>query len=158
MNSEQCTFSPVSAEDSLPISSWGTVQLSLWSGIHTPARSCENEPPKDGSPNCTCGKEMSDCSIHPSTPEKWIASMQVSLANLLAMPELEMVQQMFEETSSQKCFAAWKPSNPNISFSKMSQHCSQANPRYAYAAGLIDGEDRKSTRLNSSHITISYAV
>jgi hypothetical protein len=30
---------------------------------------------------------MSDCSIHPSTPEKWIASMQDSLAKTLALLE-----------------------------------------------------------------------
>ena len=74
------------------------------SGINTPVKSCANEPPKDGSPNCTCGKEMSDCSIHPSTPEKWIASMRDSLAKTLALLEsrqayLREPDQVFTEKS-----------------------------------------------------------
>ena len=64
-----------------------TSQLSLWNGNPTPVASCENEPQKDGSPDCTCGKAMSDCSIHPNTPEKWIASMRDSLAKTLALLE-----------------------------------------------------------------------
>lgn len=41
----------------------------------------------DGFPICQCGKGMSDCSIHPSTRESWIASMQASLAKTLALLE-----------------------------------------------------------------------
>ena len=59
-----------------------TSQLSLWNGNPTPVASCGSEPQKDGSPDCTCGKAMSDCSIHPNTPGKWIASMQDSLAKM----------------------------------------------------------------------------
>jgi hypothetical protein len=73
--------------DSLPTLSSDTRQLSLLSGIDIAAKSCESEPPKDGSPGCTCGKATSDCSIHPNTPEKWIASMRDSLAKILALPE-----------------------------------------------------------------------
>jgi hypothetical protein len=62
-------------------------QLSLWSGIDTLAKSFENEPQTDGSPNCACGKATSECSTHPNTREKWIASMQVSLAKTLALLE-----------------------------------------------------------------------
>jgi hypothetical protein len=49
----------------------------------------------DGSPICECGKEMSDCSIHPSTPEKWIAFMQDSLAKTLV--SLESKQGLLKE-------------------------------------------------------------
>lgn len=69
-------------------------QLSLLSGMDTPAKSSENAPPKDGSPTCQCGKGMSDCSIHPSTPEKWIASMRDSLARTLALPGIKRALDM----------------------------------------------------------------
>lgn len=68
-------------------SSSDTGQLSLLSGMPTPAKSLEKEPKTDGSQACTCGKEMSDCLIHPSTPDKWIAFMRASLAKTLALPE-----------------------------------------------------------------------
>jgi hypothetical protein len=47
---------------------------------------------------------MSECSIHPSTPEKWIASMQASLAKTLALLESRQVylkepDQVFTEKS-----------------------------------------------------------
>ena len=60
-------------------------QLSLLSGTNTPAKSCENEQQTDGFQICECGKGTLDCSIHPSTPEKWIASMRDSLAKTLAL-------------------------------------------------------------------------
>lgn len=87
MSYEQCTFSPESGADSLPTSSSDTGQLSLLSGMDTPAKSCANEPPMDGSPACECGKETLGCSIHPSTPDKWIAFMRDSLARTLALLE-----------------------------------------------------------------------
>lgn len=87
MSYEQCTFSPESGADCLQTSFSGTGQLSLLSGSHTPAESCESEPTKDGSPACTCGKGTLGCSIHPSTPEAWTAYMRDSLARILALPE-----------------------------------------------------------------------
>ena len=57
-------------------------QLSLWNGIDTPAKSSENEPQTDGFPICQCGKGTLDCSIHPSTPTEWIASMQAFHAKI----------------------------------------------------------------------------
>jgi hypothetical protein len=87
MSFDQCTFSQESAVDYLPTSSSDTGQLSLLSGMDTPAKSCENAPQRDGSPACTCGKGTLDCSIHPSTPDKWIASMRDSLARTLALLE-----------------------------------------------------------------------
>lgn len=87
MKCEPCTYSPESEADYLPTSFLDTPQLSLLSGSLTPAKSCANEPQMDGSLACTCGKGMSDCSIHPSTPEAWIASMQDSLAKTLASLE-----------------------------------------------------------------------
>ena len=117
-----------------------TRQLSLLNGMDMPARSCEKGQQKDGSQDCTCGKGTSECLIHPNTPEKWIAYMQDSLANLLALPENAKALRMREENSSLKSFAVLKQYDPNMSFLKMSQDCSQANPHLAYVAGLIDGE------------------
>jgi len=64
-------------------------QLSLWSGTDTPVKSSENEQQTDGSLACKCGKGMSDCSIHPNTPDEWIASMRASLARILASPVIK---------------------------------------------------------------------
>ena len=87
MTCRPCTYLQESVADCLPTSFSDTSQLSLWSGNPTPAKSCENEPQMDGSTDCTCGKAMCDCSIHPNTPEKWIASMRDSLAKTLALLE-----------------------------------------------------------------------
>lgn len=87
MKCEPCTSLLASAEGSLLTSSSDTRQLSLLSGSHTPAESCENEPQRDGSQACTCGRGTSDCSIHPSTPESWTASMRASLAKIFQPAE-----------------------------------------------------------------------
>jgi len=104
MSLEQCTFSPGTVEDSLPISFSAIDQLSLLSGIDMPARSCENEQQTDGSPACKCGKVTSDCLTHPSTPEAWTAFMRDSLAKTLALLEnrqeyLREPDQVFTEKS-----------------------------------------------------------
>ena len=87
MTCKPCISSLESAADCWPTSSSDTRQLSLLNGKPTPAKSCANEPKKDGSPDCTCGKEISGCSIHPNTPDEWIASMRDSLAKTLALLE-----------------------------------------------------------------------
>ena len=71
----------------MPTLSLDTRQLSLLSGMDTPAKSLENEQQTDGSLACECGKGTLDCLIHPSTPEKWTAFMQDSLAKTLALLE-----------------------------------------------------------------------
>jgi len=89
----QATFLLEPEADYLPTLSLDTNQYSQSSGSHTHAKSCENEPMTDGSLTCACTKETFGCSIHPNTPEEWIASMQDSLAKTLAMlegrPDLE---------------------------------------------------------------------
>jgi len=100
MSLEQCIFSPDTVEDSLPTLFSAIDQLSLLSGIDTPARSCENEQQTDGSPACTCGKGTSDCLIHPSTPDKWIAFMRDSLALILALPENKQALAQKQEVAS----------------------------------------------------------
>ena len=82
-----CTYSQGMVVDYLPTSSLENAQLSLLSGIDMPAKSSENEQQKDGSQDCKCGKGTLGCSIHPSTRDEWIASMQDSLARILALPE-----------------------------------------------------------------------
>lgn len=88
MTCEPCISLPEREEDSLLISSSDTPQLSLWSGTPTAAKSCGNEPKKDGSPACWCGRETFGCSIHPNTRDEWIASMRASLVRTLATPEI----------------------------------------------------------------------
>lgn len=105
----------------------------------------------DGSPGCACTNRTFVCSIHPTTPAEWIASQRASLASLLALPENKKAQQMFAGNSLPKSSASWMPSDPNISFSKMYQDCSQADPRLAYVAGLIDGEGCIGIQKNSKH-------
>lgn len=87
MQLELCTYSQDMVEDSLQTSSLDTNQSSLLSGMGMPAKSSENEQQMDGSPACECGKETSECSIHPSTPEAWTLFMRDSLARILALPE-----------------------------------------------------------------------
>ena len=94
MKCEPCIYSPESVEDSSQTLSSAMTQLSLLNGMDTPAKSSENAPQKDGSPTCQCGKGMSDCSIHPNTPEKWIASMRDSLAKTLALPGIKRALDM----------------------------------------------------------------
>lgn len=77
--------------DCLPISSSDTRQLPLLSGIDTAAKSYESESQRDGSPACTCTKEIFGCSIHPNTRGEWIASQRASLARTLATPAIAQV-------------------------------------------------------------------
>lgn len=90
-NSKQCISLQGTAVDFLPTSFSATDQLSLLSGMDTPAKSSENELPMDGSPACECGKGTFDCLIHPSTPEAWTAFMRDSLAKTLALLESRQV-------------------------------------------------------------------
>lgn len=121
-----------------------TGQLSLLSGINTPVKSCANDPPKDGSPSCMCGKGTSDCSIHPSTPEKWIASMRDSLAKTLALLEsrqayLREPDQVFTEkscvllTSLDRDTCSWRTLQQ--SFLTDSEPFSQTWPRWGMTQG-----------------------
>lgn len=87
MNYKQCISLPVMEVDSFVTSSSDTGQLSLLSGMPMPAKSSESGPPTDGFQACTCGREMSDCLIHPSTRDKWIASMRGFLALMFQQPE-----------------------------------------------------------------------
>lgn len=136
----QCTFLPDMGEDFSQTSFLDTDPSLPLNGTNTPAKSLENAQQTDGFLACKCGKGTLDCSIHPSTPEKWIASMRDSLANLLALPENVKALKTREETSSRRLLAVWKSSDPNSSFWKMYQDSPQADPRLAYVAGLIDGE------------------
>ena len=77
------TCLPEPAADCSPISSSDTRQSEQLSLIPTAAPSCENAPPMDGSPACTCTKETFGCLIHPNTPAEWVASMRGSLASLI---------------------------------------------------------------------------
>ena len=144
MSYEHAIYSPESVADCWPTSVSDPGQLSLLSGSHTPAKSYVSEPPKDGSPSCTCGKEMSDCSIHPSTPEKWIASMRDSLAKTLALLEsrqayLREPDQVFTEkscvllTSLDRDTCSWRTLQQ--SFLTDSEPFSQTWPRWGMTQG-----------------------
>ena len=97
-------------------------QLSLLNGTNTAARSCENEPQKDGSLTCKCGMGTLDCSIHPNTPDKWIASMQASLARILALPaNRQELAQKHGVASTAKSSASLGWFDPNTCSLKTSQ-------------------------------------
>lgn len=100
MTSKQCTSLQATEVDSFVTLSLDTPQLSLLSGMDTPAKSSEKEPPTDGSSDCQCGKGTLDCSIHPSTPEKWTAFMRDSLALILALPENRQALALKQEAAS----------------------------------------------------------
>jgi hypothetical protein len=100
MTCEPSTCSPEQGADCSPTSSSGTSQLPLLSGTDTPAESCASEPPRDGSPACTCTREMSGCSIHPLTPAEWISSQRASLARTLATPEIALAFRKVREAAS----------------------------------------------------------
>ena len=85
---EQLTCLPEQEEGCLPTLSSDILQSLPLNGIPTHAKSCENGQQKDGSLSCTCGKVTLGCLIHPVTRESWIASIQVSLARILASPEI----------------------------------------------------------------------
>ena len=87
MSYAPCTCLPELEEDCLPTPSSDTPRLLPSSGTNTLAESCVNEPQTDGSLSCQCGKGTLDCSIHPSTPDEWIASMRDSLVKILASLE-----------------------------------------------------------------------
>lgn len=119
---EPCTYSQARVEGFFVTESSGTRQLSLLSGINTPAKSCESEPQTDGFPACECGKGTLDCSIHPSTPDKWIAYMQDSLALMFQQPELRQeLAQRREVASTVKSYASLAWLDQNSSTWKTSQ-------------------------------------
>jgi hypothetical protein len=74
--------------DYLQTSFLDTTQSSPSNGTSTPVPCCESEPPKDGSPACTCTKETFGCLIHPRGRDEWIASMRDSLARIFQSPEM----------------------------------------------------------------------
>ena len=90
-----CTCSPESEEDSLLTSSLDIPPWLQSNGNPTHVKSSENGRQTDGSPTCKYGRGMSDCSIHPSTPAEWIASMRDSLVRTLVL--LESRQDLLKE-------------------------------------------------------------
>ena len=97
-------------------------QLSLWSGINTAAMCSEEESQKDGSQECTCGKETSDCSIHPSTPDEWIASMQDSHALICQLLANKLdLQEALDLVSTQKLSASLARYDQDTSLWRTSQ-------------------------------------
>jgi len=81
------SFRELAAESSHPESS-DISRLSQSNGMPTAAKSLENELPRDVSLECKCAKGTSDCKIHPSGMEEYLASMRVSHAQILASPEI----------------------------------------------------------------------
>lgn len=137
-NLNQCTSLQEQAADCLPIKSLDTRQLSLLNGSLMHVKSSENEPQKDGSQVCTCGKETLDCLIHPSTPESWTSYMRDSLALILALPENKLALAKIREVDSIEkpsgllgCYdqstSTWKTSQQ--SFLTESELCLETWPR-----------------------------
>lgn len=84
----------------MPTLSSDTTRSAPLSGTPTVAKSSGNEPQKDGSLICTCGKETFGCSIHPNTRDEWIASMRASLARILASPDIVLGSERIREAVS----------------------------------------------------------
>ena len=79
MTCAPCTCSPAQVADYSPTSSSDTLPLWPSNGTPTAAKCSESAQQMDGSPVCTCTRETFGCSIHPTTPAEWIASMRDSL-------------------------------------------------------------------------------
>jgi hypothetical protein len=144
MKQKPCIFLLDTAAASLPTSFSATDQLPLLSGMDTPVKSSENEQQMDGSPACECMKGMSACLIHPSTPDKWIASMRDSLAKTLALLEskqayLREPDQVF--TAKSCALLAWFDQNScswrtyQQSFLTDSEPYSETWPRWGMTQG-----------------------
>jgi hypothetical protein len=119
---EQCTFLLDTEEDFLLTSSSDTSQLSPLSGTNTPAQSCDSEQQTDGFPICECGKAMSNCSIHPNTPEAFIAFMQDSLVRTLASLESKQALVRGQDRGfTEKSCVLLASLDPDTSSWKMSQ-------------------------------------
>lgn len=155
MTCEPCTYLPDPAADSLPTLSLDIPQLSLLSGFHTPAKSCENEPQTDGSPVCMCTKETFGCSIHPTTPEAWIASMRDSLVRICQSLEIRQDSQKAQEAAfTAKCCESlawfdrdtysWKTSQQ--SFLEDWEPYSQTWPRAGMTVAGVAWKHRESER------------
>lgn len=69
----------------------------------TPAGYSENGRMKDGFPTCSCGRETSDCSTHPSGTYEWIASMRDGLARIFQSPVLARALKESAAASGRKC-------------------------------------------------------
>jgi len=94
----------------MQISFLDTNQYSPSSWSDTP----QNDLPNDqtGSQTCTCISETSHCSIHPSTPAAWIASMRDSLARISALPEMAAVLQVSEAVCGRRLSGALMQYDP----------------------------------------------
>lgn len=80
MDSEPCTYSPEPAADCSQTASSAIPQSAPSNSTRTAALSCESEPPMAGFPVCECTRSTFGCSIHPNTPDEWIASQEDFLA------------------------------------------------------------------------------
>lgn len=125
---------------------WDMNQSEPSSGTHTAAECSESEPQRDGSPTCGCTKETSGCSIHPNTRDEWIASMQASLAKILAALEIKPESAKAREADfTGKCYELLTSFDPDTCSWKTSQRSlltdswepfSETWPRWGY---LRDG-------------------
>ena len=91
-------------------------------GTNTPVTSSEQESQTDGLKECQCGKEMSNCLIHPNTRDEWISSMRDSLARILAQPEIKLALQKARGLDfTEKYYALQTQFDLNTCFWKTSQ-------------------------------------
>ena len=122
MKSEPCTYSQEQEEESSQISFLDTDPSLLSNGMPTLAASLEPELMMDGLMECTCGKETSECSIHPTTKDKWIASMRDSLAKILVSQELNVALEKVRALDfTEKSYALQTRFDLNTSSWRMSQ-------------------------------------
>jgi hypothetical protein len=141
------------------------------SGTSTLAKSSGSEAETDGSLTCECGKETFGCSIHPSTPDEWVASMQDFLAKICQSLESKRVlvkepDQGFTEkscvslawldrntcswkTSQQSFLTDWEP------FSETWPRWGMTQGIYAYAHPM---SERRITEIDGSYLPTPMAT
>ena len=132
MTCERSTFSQEQVADCSPTSSSAIPPSPPSSGMPIAAPSCASEPQTDGSPACACTRETFGCSIHPNTPNAWIASQRASLARiyplLAAGPESTAKRAAYGRK-----WSGWRPSFARVfSCSKTARQLSIEGLRSSY--------------------------
>ncbi len=102
MKCNQDTYSPEQEADYMQTSLLDMNQFLPSSTTNTVAKYSDSEQVKDGSPDCTCMKGMSNCSIHPNGRDEWISSMRDSLAKTFQHPVMEQALKARKADSGKK--------------------------------------------------------
>lgn len=159
MESACCISLLEQAEDSSQTSFSDIDLLPPSNGTPTPARCSENEQPMDGFQTCTCTRETSGCSIHPNTPEEWIASQAASLAKMCQSLGVEkdlMGSALDYGLNSPAFFALFDPDSHSLKTAQRSlladsTECCQTLPRWgSMRSGRLYLRPKPELRMNAN--------